>query len=269
MKFISPLNQITTPPLLEIPCLSENPIDAAKMTRSNLGLSPDNPIKDLINLIERQGVIVLAIPKELNKRDAYSLWIGEDNPRPVIIISSGKPGDRLRFSIAHELGHIIMHKNKLRGNSKLLELEADQFAGEFLAPGKAIKQEITSPTTLFILAKLKLRWGISIQALIRRAKDLAIINEDQYKYLNKKVSAKGWKKEEPENLNILAEKPRGLSKLAELIYGNPIDYKEFSKDTKLSSSFLKEILLAHKTSRTDELSSQTKKPGSIKHLKFN
>jgi len=114
-----------------------------------------------------------------------------------------------------------------------------------------------------------LRWGISIQALIRRAKDLAIINEDQYKYLNKKVSAKGWKKEEPENLNIPVEKPRGLSKLAELIYGNPIDYKKFSQDTKLSSSFLKEILLAHKTTQTNELNTQPKKPGNIKYLNFN
>ncbi|MCH8156365.1 MAG: ImmA/IrrE family metallo-endopeptidase, partial [Nitrospinae bacterium] len=236
------LNKLVTQLPINLPSLTDGPITAANVTRSAMGLSPDTPIKKLIYTIEKNGVLVLAIPKTLEKRDAFSLWVEDDISRPVIAISRGKPGDRLRFSIAHEIGHLVMHKNFIRGNIKQVEKDADLFAGEFLLPENAMRNELTSPITLLSLAKLKLKWGVSIQALIVRAKNLGVITERQYKYLFKKLSIMGWRKKEPENLDIPCEKPRALRKMAEVIYGTPIDYKKFSSDMNLSPIFLKQIM---------------------------
>jgi len=230
---------------IQVPCLNDEPQVSAKVTRSLMGISPDTPIKNLINLIEKKGVLVFALPKSLEKRDAYSVWAGKNTNRPIIVIANKNSGDRLRFSIAHELAHLVMHKNNLKGNIAKFDKEADQFAGEFLMPEKAMENEITTPVTLMSLAKLKVRWGVSIQALIMRARDLEIINYRQHRYLFQKLSAKGWRIREPENLDIPIEKPRALRKITELLYGIPIDYKTFAHEMKLSAQFLKQVIDAH------------------------
>jgi len=75
------------------------------------------------------------------------------------------------------------------------------------------------PVTLATVAKLKPRWRVSIQALIRRARDLAIISDRQYHYLFQQLSARGWRKREPAQFDVAAEKPRAFRKMAEVLYG--------------------------------------------------
>jgi Zn-dependent peptidase ImmA (M78 family) len=229
---------------LKLPRLTEDVFTAAKITRSELGLPPDAPIRNLIRTLEKNGVLILAIPTALKRRDAFSVWAGGDLLRPVIVIAGESPGDRLRYSVAHELGHLVIHQ-AIRGGLSEIEREADQFAAEFLMPGEGIKRDLNSPVTLTSLAALKPRWGVSIQALIRRALELKVITYRQYKYLMQQLSFRGWRTREPANLDVPVEKPRAVRKMAEVLYGIPINYKRLAGDLRLPIRRAKEIIEAH------------------------
>ena len=226
---------------LRLPRFTEEPITAARVTRAALGLSPDRPINHLLDCLERGGVLVLALPITFEGADAFSVWAGTNLQRPIVVVSSGKPGDRLRFSVAHEVGHLVMHQ-ALTGSLAKIEREADRFAAEFLMPEEAMRQEIVSPVTLTDIAELKPRWRVSIQSLVRRARDLQIITERQYRYLFQQLSARGWRTREPSNLDIPVEKPRFVRKIAEVIYGSPIDYRKIASDVGLTSHFVAEFM---------------------------
>jgi Zn-dependent peptidase ImmA (M78 family)/transcriptional regulator with XRE-family HTH domain len=220
------------------------PVRAAEVTRATLGMSRDDPISHVINVIERAGVLVLGLPVALKKRDAFSAWMTtkEGARRAVIAIAEGVPGDRLRFSAAHELGHVVMHTTIRKGFTDL-EREANRFAAELLLPHEALRAEIRSPVTLASLAPLKARWGVSIQTLIIRARDLEAINERQYRYLFEQIGLRGWRTQEPGDIAI--EKPRALRKMAELLYGVPIDTKQLASDLKLPLPLVRAILDAY------------------------
>lgn len=230
---------------VRLPRNSEGPEAAARDARAALGLSPDTPIRHLVRAVERGGVLVIALPVALEKRDAYSLWAGDRGQKPVIVVAGEAPGDRLRFSVAHELGHLIMHRE--HGESeKGMDVEADRFASEFLMPEEPMRHELLPPITLTGLAQLKPRWKVSVQALIRRSRDLGIITERQYKYLFQKLSKLGWRKHEPDSLAVAVEKPRMVRQMAEMLYGEPIDFRRMAEDTKLTEQFLREVMDAHR-----------------------
>jgi Zn-dependent peptidase ImmA (M78 family) len=126
-----------------------------------------------------------------------------------------------------------------------LEHEAYAFASELLMPKAALMQELTTPVTLATLAPLKLRWRVSLQALIRRARDLAIVSERQYYYLSEQIARSGLRTAEPPNLAVPIERPRALRQLAELLYGRPIDLRRLAIDANLTPQFLGDVLNAH------------------------
>lgn len=212
--------------------------EAAKLTRNSLGLSPDVPIQNLVRVLERGGVLVFELPIDIGKLDAYSTWAGKNLQKPVIVLAPNKPADRLRFNVAHEVGHLVMHQS-INGSLDDLEKEANQFAAEFLMPEVAMTQELYPPVTLTRAAVLKPRWGVSIQALVERAYNLQIITQRQRRYLWQQLGSNGWRTNEP--INIPAERPRILSKMAELLYGSPVDYKRLAADTNLTLSYARSI----------------------------
>lgn len=218
-----------------------DPARAAQVTRTALSLPPDTPVDDLIREVEWSGVLVFAIPIELQGIDAFSLWAGPDIRRPVMVLSGTTSGDRLRFSMAHELGHLVMHQPP-QGSLSEIEREADRFAAELLMPASSMRQEMTNPVTLTTLAQLKVKWKVSIQALARRAYDLNIISERQYHYLFEQLSAYGWRTREPRNLDVPVERPRALRQLAEMFYNLPADYERIARTTHLSIEDLRNML---------------------------
>jgi Zn-dependent peptidase ImmA (M78 family)/transcriptional regulator with XRE-family HTH domain len=226
--------------------VSDDPREAAALTRSELGLSPDKPIPHLTNALEKAGIIVLALPKTFEGRDAFSLWAGHERSRPVIVLAGGKVGDRLRMNMAHELGHLVMHKPVVNPIQEI-EKQAFQFAGEFLLPMKQMLLEIVPPVSLDMLGRLKQRWGVSIQALVRRARDLEIINERKYTYLFQQLSARGWRMREPKMFDIPVEKPRGLRQIAEMVYGNPIRYRKLAEDVAMPEQLVRSVMEVHAT----------------------
>ena len=247
--------------------ISESPAVSAEVTRAALGLSPDTPITHLVNKLENAGILVLALPDEVPDHDAFSLWAEGLHRTPVIVVTGGKPGDRLRFSVAHELGHLAMHRTTF-GGLAAYEREADQFASEFLMPRAAMLRELTEPVTLSSLATLKARWGVSIQALIMRALHLGIINENRRKHLLKLLATRYGRKNEP--VVIPPEKPRLFRQMAEALYGVPIDVHRLAADLAAPSRTVANILSAHQERPGDTPAvSDTTGTESVKLLKFS
>ena len=219
------------PPDLKM--LSVHPSEAARLTRKALRLPADEPVPNLLNILEHHGTAVLALPP-LKEREAFSVW---QDSLPIIAISDGRPGDRLRLTCAHELGHLVMHSKKLR--FQVDDREADQFAAEFLMPSRAMRQELKPPIILTLLGELKVRWKVPMKALLRRSRVLEIITERQYRYLLEQMAIKGWN-DEPAPL--VPERARGLRQFAEILYGNPINYERFAADVALTPKMVEEMM---------------------------
>ena len=228
---------------VHLPSLQDSPAEAAKRAREAFGVQGDGPLGSLIHHIERAGVCFLLLP-HLEGREAFCVWARlNDREVPVIAASASRQdGDRYRLSVAHELGHLVLHKSFLRKANAEVEEEAFAFAAELLMPESAMRREIIAPFTLTSFAKLKPRWGVSIAALVRRAHELRIITTRQYHYLFRQMSIAGIRNREPENLDVALERPRLLRKLAELAYGDPIDFNRFSSDTSVSPQELRAII---------------------------
>lgn len=160
--------------------------------RWDLGMGP---IENLVEVLERHGILVLPYDMQSLGIDAIATW-----PRdgvPVIFLARNAPPDRQRFTLAHELGHAIMHDLPREEQ----EAEADQFASEFLMPAEAIRQDLEQPTFASLL-QLKERWGVSMQALARRARDLNKMTERQYKSFSIEMSSTGMRGNEPGHVSV-------------------------------------------------------------------
>jgi Zn-dependent peptidase ImmA (M78 family)/transcriptional regulator with XRE-family HTH domain len=215
---------------------------AVHLTRNVFGLSPDTPIANLSQCAEKGGVFLLSVPFAHPDVDAFSTWAEADVRRPVIVAFGGVSGDRLRFSIAHELGHLALH-HSVQGGIGAFNREADQFAAQLLMPGEALEEEIETPVTLTSLAPLKVRWGVSLRALVRRAHDLAKVTDRQYRYLIQRLNDEGWRYEEP--IVVGKERARALARMAELLFPSPsggIDYGRLATDLNLSVQRVREVL---------------------------
>jgi Zn-dependent peptidase ImmA (M78 family) len=243
-EIVEQLAPLVERPLPRLPRLQGDPEAAAALTRSHLGFSPEVPIRNLTNAIEKAGVWVLALPCALPRRDAFASWCGEDGQTPVIALCNFTSGDRLRLSLAHETGHLVMHQ-AAQAPVEVLEREANLFAAELLMPRASIAGELSQPLTLATLAPLKPRWGVSLQALVVRAHQLRCISDRQYSYLFEQMSVRGWRRREPEALDVAIERPRAFRKMVEVLYGVPIDYKRLSQETSLGQQMVKTVLEAH------------------------
>lgn len=113
--------------------------------------------------------------------------------RPIIVYSATDAGDRQRFTIAHELGHLLLH-SALRNDEVDLdqaEKEAHRFAGALLLPRVAAMEAMRPPLTLTTLASIKANFGKSIAMGARRALDLDLITEARFVSLRKQLTSRG------------------------------------------------------------------------------
>ena len=159
---------------------------------------PHGPIKTLTKAIEDAGGVVIQCDFGINLLDAVSQWI--QGLPPLFFVNNNMPGDRMRFTLAHELGHVIMH----RVPNPSMEEEANRFAAEFLMPAQDIGSSLTN-LSLPKLASLKPYWKVSMAALLYRATDLNKITERKKRYLWMKMGKAGYRKSEPVELDIPVE----------------------------------------------------------------
>ena len=154
-----------------------------------LGLAP---ISNLLELLEENGIKVYEVRK-INDFDGLSARVGDLH---VIVINKDLSTDRIRFTTAHELAHILCEFPKGSHKEKLCHA----FAGALLLPKVILKRELMKKReqiTLWELEEIKQLYGISIQAIVKRANMLDIVSDFYYRNFQVMLNQKGWKKKEP------------------------------------------------------------------------
>lgn len=172
------------------------PEAAAQIVRANWGLG-EQPVSNMVKLLESKGVGVFSLCEETKNVDAFSCWRGE---RPFVFLNTFKSAERSRFDAAHELGHLVMHKHGAPQDSRQAESEADRFASAFLMPADDVMSRIRYVTDLDSLIHAKKRWGVSVAALNYRLHKLRIVSEWQNRSLNIEMSSRGYRRREPDGL---------------------------------------------------------------------
>lgn len=178
------------------------PSDAAMTVRHEWGLG-SGAVAELVAAIETAGGLVLVRDLGTRALDAVTQWL--DGEPPLFLLNASAPADRFRFSVAHEVGHAVLHDEP--GASEAQEREADEFASELLMPATDIRAVLRN-TRLDLprLLDLKMQWGVSMMALLRRAVTLGAVTDWQYRNLVIEMSALGYRTSEPGTL--LHEQPR-------------------------------------------------------------
>ncbi len=187
----------------------------AANTRAMLGLPATGPVRNVIRSVERRGVVVA--PLAVDVGDAVSDGVTYPGRTLIGYFPKDKPGDRLRFTIAHELGHLVLHRHRRPADVNLMECEANEFAGEFLFPEADARAALSPGMMLEDYRYVKSGWGISIAASVRRALDLDIIDHDKYKSLYVRMAQRRWTKHEP--VEVKPEHPVLLSQMLGRAFG--------------------------------------------------
>lgn len=178
-------------------------------------------VQDLALAVEGAGIILVREETGIAQIEGLSAW-SEMLGRPLILLSADKDnGYRSRFDLAHELGHLILHRNILRTTDndrhKLMEKQAHHFAGSFLLPAESFAADIRMPVTLDDLLLLKRRWGVSVAAITMRLHALDLIDDDGKLSLFKRRSARWGGKSEPGDGDRKPEQPRLLRRTIDLL----------------------------------------------------
>jgi Zn-dependent peptidase ImmA (M78 family)/DNA-binding XRE family transcriptional regulator len=152
---------------------------------------PRGPVENVVEIIEQAGGVVMLSRFGTDLLDGIS-FRSEGLP-PLFFMNKDVPGDRFRFSLAHELGHIVMHT--IPSEDQIMEAQAHRFAASFLMPAADIRPYLTE-VKLSNLARVKAYWKVSIKALIKRAHEMRLITDHWYKVLNIQYN-KSFKEGEP------------------------------------------------------------------------
>ncbi|MBC7834519.1 MAG: XRE family transcriptional regulator [Phycisphaerales bacterium] len=197
--------------------------DAASKVRSDLGIQR-GPIENLTTAIESGGGIVIDQDLEVDELDALCRWI-PGLPK-VFFVNGRKPADRVRFSLAHELGHTVLHFGT-QTPQRAAEDEAQAFASAFLMPASDFAHDVRSDLRLSDLAQLKRKWRVSMQAIAHRAHDLGLITKTRFQSIYVDFSRKKWRKEEP--VIVAGETPTAFRYLVKQALSKGLSVGELSE----------------------------------------
>jgi Zn-dependent peptidase ImmA (M78 family)/DNA-binding XRE family transcriptional regulator len=246
----SPL--LTFAPPAGLPERIESPeeIEAFSDQVRNAWLLGMNPIADLTDTLEGLGLLVIVVDEENPGFSGLTANARTDDGReyPIVAVSKRWPGDRQRFTLAHELGHLLLGGRLADGIDE--EKACNRFAGAFLAPRVAVHQMLGQQRHALEwqeLYVLKHEFGLSMGGWLHRAKQCAVISDTAHLSMVKRFSAKGWRKIEPGDplpqehprlfdqlvYRALAEQYISEGKAAELL-GIPM--MRFHKERQLESS---------------------------------
>lgn len=179
-------------PTIDLDAKEIGPADAARMVRE-FWMLPRGPVESVTNAIEAAGGIVVVSDFGTPLLDGLSFRAA--GLPPMFVMNSEVPGDRYRFSLAHELGHMVMHALPGDDDEKM-EQEAHEFASAFLMPPVEIKPHLIPPS-IEKFGRAKCYWKVSIKAMIRRARDLRVLSPDDYRRLSITYSKAGYARGEP------------------------------------------------------------------------
>lgn len=216
----------------------------AEASRKHWGLGFDTPIDSMTRVLENAGAIITHFEGVSDKVDALSM----NRKYPVIIRNTAKASAcRLRFDLAHECGHLVLHQGVETGD-KITEKEADAFASAFLMPRAAFADEFLRCLTAYRIRwpevwQMKLRWNVSARAIIYRAHFLGLINAQQYRGANVYLNNKGYAKGELYDDTMPLEEPEVIpSALEVLSSGLGITTGQIARKLHISHNVLGELI---------------------------
>lgn len=163
---------------------------------------PRGPIINLTEIVETAGIFVFHVDMEEAAIDGAT--IAPSGLPPCIFLNKRLAADRMRFTLAHEIAHIILH----RFPSEHMETEANRFAGALLVPQADIHNDFAGQRIdLRTFARLKPEWRVAMQSLLYRAAELGYVDRARAPYLWKQFNINRWKLREPPELDFEQETP--------------------------------------------------------------
>jgi Zn-dependent peptidase ImmA (M78 family)/transcriptional regulator with XRE-family HTH domain len=219
--------------------LGTSPNEAAALLRRHWGL-PDGPVKHLVATAESRGIVVAVRPlAEIEAVDAFSVVIVD---RPLIITTPRRTENvfRHRFSIAHEIGHLLLHAD-LGDHSAVIEKEADEFAAAFLTPAASMDAALPQRLDLAVLDRLGRTWGVSPTSLVRRMVERGRTTESSARRAYQRLSTVYDTNADPTSA-YPGEVPTLLSKAAELAADHGAPVSVLAEALKLSAAQVRDLL---------------------------
>ncbi len=196
-------------PPSQVPSLSEfTPTDAAELVREEWHLG-DRPITDMMSLLESKGIRILSLDHRYTDVDAFCFT---QDTIPYIFVSTAKSGERQRFDLAHELGHLVMHSDDNENTgSKEREKEAQDFASAFLMPASRLYAQNMRNAHIQRIIEAKDYWRVSAMAMAYRLHDLGLLGDWQYRTTAVELTKRGYRTGEPDG--IVPERSQLLHKV--------------------------------------------------------
>ena len=241
---------------VEVDDTTDAPEQAARDVRRAWELG-NGPLKHMIRELENHGVIVVFSPIQAATVDAYSF---EARVRPIVVLNPNKRDYyRQRFDVAHELGHLVMHGDAEPG-SRAIEDQANRFAAEILMPAGGIEHLL--PTAMnrsawLALARQKEHWGVSLQALLFRARRLGRLGDVSYRNAMVTLTSRGWRRDEP-GIATLIEQPSLLPRAVELLEQAGVDESELVDECRIPIDLFRTVTARNPAQSEPTLSNETR-----------
>lgn len=242
-EVLAGMSQFSDIPRMNLPIIEKDlsiPEKALYLRRFwNLGTAP---ITNMTAVLESNGIFVFVINSSELNTEAYSRII---NGVPIVVLNEHKgTAVRWRFSLAHELGHLVLHRNisgtEFKHSAKEIEEEASLFASSFLMPIDSFGNSVVSSKLEYLLA-LKNEWKVSIAAMIYHCKKLGIVDNRQAEALQMRLSKKGWRKKEPLDDMITFERPLFLHNQVKKCITDKNSFEQFINTTRLPIRDLEQL----------------------------
>lgn len=225
----------------------------AGIARKRIGLSEESN-QNILFLFEKSGIFIFEkyIGDDI---DAYSLW-SEDDRAYIMLGTIRKTAARRNFDLAHELGHLLLHFTceftmQDTDSYRLLEKEANQFAGEFLIPEENFVEEcnrIIKRSNPEAYIDMKKKWQVSLQFIAVRAFDLELINYQQYRYFFMLINKKDYKKIEPLDNVIPVKSATKVKSILQLLFEeNLYTVSSLLDELNVDIKFLSQLTGIHET----------------------
>ena len=188
----------------------------------------ERPIGNLLALIETKGIRVFSLSENTASVNAFSFW---RDGKPYIFLNNFKTAESSIFDAAHELGHLVMHKQGDPKGNRLAEREADRFASSFLMPERDVRARITRRITVDGVIDAKQRWRVSAMALAYRLNVLSVLSTWQYKSTCIELGKRGYRSSEP--IGIQRETSIVWLKILSQLWSEKVTKNDIAKELNL------------------------------------